>query len=62
MERVFISKPLAGAALSITVSVHRLASVRLGGPDAQLPQRWAVAVVGHVAGSLDTELNPARGK
>ncbi len=62
MERVLLAKPPAGAALSVAVSAHRLASAGLGGPDAQLPQRWAVAVVGHVAGSLDTQLNPARGK
>ncbi|PNW83456.1 hypothetical protein CHLRE_05g242750v5 [Chlamydomonas reinhardtii] len=59
VERVYITHPSPGAALTITVTAHSLPSRLLSGPDALLPQRWAVAVVGHFSGTLASELNPA---
>ena len=59
VERVYITSPSPGAALTITVTAHSLPSRLLSGPDALLPQRWAVAVVGHFSGTLASELNPA---
>ncbi len=61
VERVLLAAPAAGSPLTVTVSTARLGSAGLAGadPDALLPQRWAVVVVGHVAGTLDTQLNPA---
>ncbi|KAG2430932.1 hypothetical protein HXX76_009902 [Chlamydomonas incerta] len=59
VERVYMTYPPPGAALTITVRAHALPSRLLSGPDAALPQRWAVAVLGHFSGTMATELNPA---
>ncbi|KAG2444995.1 hypothetical protein HYH02_008865 [Chlamydomonas schloesseri] len=59
VERVYLTYPPPGATLTITVRAHALPSRLLSGPDALLPQRWAVAAVGYFTGTLATELNPA---
>ncbi|KAG2444993.1 hypothetical protein HYH02_008863 [Chlamydomonas schloesseri] len=59
VERVYLTYPPPGATLTITVRAHTLPSRLLSGPDALLPQRWAVAAVGYFTGTLATELNPA---
>ncbi|KXZ46205.1 hypothetical protein GPECTOR_46g274 [Gonium pectorale] len=58
VERVVLSAPPAGAMITITVRAARIASSLLSVPDARLPQRFAVAVVGHISGTLVTRLNP----
>ena len=60
---MWLSAPPPGAALTITVTAADLPSLLLSADanhtDALLPQRWAVAVVGHFSGTLASELNPA---
>ncbi|KAG2448184.1 hypothetical protein HYH02_006769 [Chlamydomonas schloesseri] len=59
VERVLLAAPPAGAQLSIRVRAANLPSRLLSGPDAALPQRWAVVALGHLAGTLESRLNPA---
>ncbi len=58
-ERVLLSSPPAGQPLAVRVRAANLRSLALSGPDALLPTRWAVVVVGHVRGTLSSTLNPA---
>ncbi len=61
VERVRLSGASvpAGAALSVRVTCTRMRSSLLGSSDGRLPQRWAVAVIGHFSGTLASRLNPA---
>ncbi|KAG2494586.1 hypothetical protein HYH03_007352 [Edaphochlamys debaryana] len=59
IERLRLPGPPPGAPLALRVSAHDLPQRLLGGADAALPQRWALAVAGHFAGELRTGLNPA---
>ncbi|KAG2442416.1 hypothetical protein HXX76_002502 [Chlamydomonas incerta] len=59
VERVLLVAPPAGAALTIRVRAANLPSRLLSGPDAALPQRWAVVALGHLGGTLASPLNPA---
>ncbi|EFJ47816.1 hypothetical protein VOLCADRAFT_91397 [Volvox carteri f. nagariensis] len=56
VERVRLNAPPAGASLRIRVRAASLPSREL---DPSRPQRWAVAVVGHFEGNLQSNLNPA---
>lgn len=58
-ERVLLSSLPAGQQLAVRVRAANLRSVALSGPDALLPTRWAVVVLGHVRGTLSSSLNPA---
>ncbi len=58
MERVRVSQPPAGARISITVRANQIRHRTLGGPDSDLPQRFAVAVVGYFTGNIQSDLNP----
>ncbi|EFJ50795.1 hypothetical protein VOLCADRAFT_88678 [Volvox carteri f. nagariensis] len=55
VERVLLTSPPAGASLHIVVVASNLPSLIF---DSTTPQRWAVAVVGHFTGNLQSELNP----
>lgn len=59
VERVLLTAPPAGLQLTIRVRAANLPSRLLSGPDAALPQRWAVVALGHLTGTLETPLNPA---
>ncbi|KAG2500683.1 hypothetical protein HYH03_001449 [Edaphochlamys debaryana] len=59
VERVQLSLS-AGDSITLHVVGHKLGSRLLSAdPDAALPQRWALAVVGSFTGTLQTPLNPA---
>ncbi|GIL57021.1 hypothetical protein Vafri_12282 [Volvox africanus] len=55
VEKVLLKSLQPGANVSIVVTAPRLPSLIL---DPTTPQRWAVAVVGHFSGYLESELNP----
>ncbi|GIL83754.1 hypothetical protein Vretifemale_12470, partial [Volvox reticuliferus] len=55
VEKVLLKSPQPGANISIVVEAPSLPSSIL---DPTTPQRWAVAVVGHFSGYLESELNP----
>ncbi|GLI65615.1 hypothetical protein VaNZ11_009181 [Volvox africanus] len=61
VERVELSSTnvLAGDRITYVVYGRNIRSKLLTGSDAQLPQRWAVVVVGHFNGTLRTQYNPA---
>ncbi|GIL91720.1 hypothetical protein Vretifemale_19307, partial [Volvox reticuliferus] len=61
VERVELSTTdvFAGDRITLVVYGRNIRSKLLSGADAQLPQRWAVVVVGHFNGTLRTQLNPA---
>lgn len=44
--------------MAVTVSAFRLRSANLASPDARLPQRFAVAVVGAFSGDVDPTVVP----
>ncbi len=58
VERVRLPSPPAGGPLDMTVSAFRLRSANLGRPEARLPQRFAVAVVGFFSGDIDPNVVP----
>ncbi|GIM06163.1 hypothetical protein Vretimale_10562, partial [Volvox reticuliferus] len=55
VEKVLLKSPQPGANISIVVEAPSLPSLIL---DPTTPQRWAVAVVGHFSGYLESQLNP----
>ncbi|EFJ50793.1 hypothetical protein VOLCADRAFT_88676 [Volvox carteri f. nagariensis] len=55
VERVLLKSPPAGASVRVMVVASNLPSLIF---DPTTPQRWAVAVVGHFTGNLQSELNP----
>ncbi|GIL83767.1 hypothetical protein Vretimale_10563 [Volvox reticuliferus] len=55
VEKVLLKSPQPGADISIVVEAPSLPSSIL---DPTTPQRWAVAVVGHFSGYLESQLNP----
>ncbi|GIL57024.1 hypothetical protein Vafri_12282 [Volvox africanus] len=55
VEKVLLKSLQPGANVSIVVAAPSLPSLIL---DPTTPQRWAVAVVGHFSGYLESELNP----
>ncbi|KAG2424606.1 hypothetical protein HXX76_014331 [Chlamydomonas incerta] len=62
VERAELTGLAAGARLSFTVngtSINHQLMSGAPGRDTRLPQRWALAVVGHFTGLLQTHLNPA---
>ncbi|KAG2496693.1 hypothetical protein HYH03_005110 [Edaphochlamys debaryana] len=59
VERAYLPRPAPRTDVAFVISADRLNSWVMSGPDAKLPQRWALAVVGHFTGTLQTYLNPA---
>ena len=60
VERIELSGLVPGDRLTFVVHGFDIRhSLLTDSPDALLPQRWAVAVVGHFKGTLQTPLNPA---
>ncbi|PNH08405.1 Serine protease/ABC transporter B family protein tagD, partial [Tetrabaena socialis] len=59
VECVRLRAPPAGSPITVRVRAFRMASGLIGGADARLPQRFAVAAVGHLTGSWASPLNPA---
>ncbi|GIL44348.1 hypothetical protein Vafri_1858 [Volvox africanus] len=60
VERIELSSNiLAGDKITYVVYGRNIRSKLLTNPDAKLPQRWAVVVVGHFNGTLRTQYNPA---
>ncbi len=55
VERVLLKAPPSGSTLRVTVTAPSLPSLTL---DPATPQRWALAVVGHFTGYLQSDLNP----
>ncbi|KAG2488755.1 hypothetical protein HYH03_012753 [Edaphochlamys debaryana] len=60
VERLELPSPAPGDRITLFVRASRLPSLLIeGDPDASLPQRWALAVVGHFEGALQGAANPA---
>ncbi|GFR51593.1 hypothetical protein Agub_g14014 [Astrephomene gubernaculifera] len=60
VERVELRNLQAGDNVTLVVTGKSIVhNINFTGADAQLPQRWAVAVVGNFIGTLRTQLNPA---
>ncbi|GIL63851.1 hypothetical protein Vafri_17716 [Volvox africanus] len=59
VERIELSSLSSGDSVTLVVIGNKIVHRLMGsGIDAALPQRWAVAVVGHFRGTLQTQLNP----
>ncbi len=59
VKRVELTNLKAADLLSFVVKGTSIQHTMITSPDALLPQRWAVAVVGHFTGTLQTQYNPA---
>ncbi|EFJ44733.1 hypothetical protein VOLCADRAFT_106328 [Volvox carteri f. nagariensis] len=59
VERIELTTLKANDLITFVVHGRNIRHSLLTTPDAQLPQRWAVAVVGHFNGTLRTQYNPS---
>jgi hypothetical protein len=59
VERVELTSLKAGDIINFVVQGTDIRHRLLTTDDAKLPQRWAVAVVGHFNGTLRSQYNPA---